>query len=583
MPAKWRKPDREIDMEIIECTQGDETWHAARAKHYCASDAAAMLGFSKYKSRNELLRQFATGIEADNSGKQWLFSKGHEAESAALPLVESQLQESLFPVVGTLEVDGLPLLASFDGINIETTLVWECKLWSAEIEAMIRADEVADTHWPQLEQQLLVSGAERVLFTGCDGEKINGQLWYVSNPERRARLIAGWKQFREDLANYTPPEIIPAAIATPTMDLPAIAITVSGALNIQSNFSTWGIELNAFIARIPEKPSTDQEFADCKAAVAALKKAEKQLDAEEERVLSQVQSIDAMKREKKLLRDLSSTTRLALEKLVEKQEVIVKTGIMQAGKDALAAHIETLNKRLATVQMPPIIADFVTAIKGKRNLESMRGAVDDLVAEKKIESNALADRMQININALDTHKEYQFLFPDIQQIIIKANCDFMDTVNARIAAHKEAERERAEAQRVAEEKRLEAERQKIRAEETQRAELAIAAAAREQQKQIDEARRNVVAEAAAIQEIPDCQKTKISTEPLKITGKVLEVGNLEDGSGRGVRLEADGEFIAIIGMSEDECRYISKWYGEEVEITISSAVCRTTQDLKDAP
>ncbi|MCR4300236.1 MAG: hypothetical protein NUV51_01360, partial [Sulfuricaulis sp.] len=244
---------------------------------------------------------------------------------------------------------------------------------------------------------------------------------------------------------------------------PAVVLTVSGALTIETNFAAWGVELRNFIDRIPEKPATDQEFADCKAAIVAFKAAEAQLDAEEKRVLSMVTDIDAMQREKKLLRELSSTTRLALEKMVVRRDLEVKTEIMQAGKDALTTHIAGLNKRFAKVQMPPIAADFAAAIKSKRNLESMRDAVSSLVAAKKIESNEIADRIDINLKALHDGArpdgaDYTFLFSDYAQLILKAPDDLALVIKSRIQDHKDAEA-----------KRLAAEREKIRAEEEAKA------------------------------------------------------------------------------------------------------------------
>lgn len=59
---------------------------------------------------------------------------------------------------------------------------------------------------------------------------------------------------------------------------------------------------------------------------------------------------------------------------------------------------------------------------------------------------------------------------------------------------------------------------------------------------------------------------------LKLKGKIFEIGNLEDGSGRGMRLESEGDDFAIIGLTEEECRTAAKWLGDEVEITISAAV-----------
>lgn len=58
---------------------------------------------------------------------------------------------------------------------------------------------------------------------------------------------------------------------------------------------------------------------------------------------------------------------------------------------------------------------------------------------------------------------------------------------------------------------------------------------------------------------------------LKLKGRIFEIGNLEDGSGRGMRLQGAGDDLAIIGMTEEECRTAANWFGESVEITIIGA------------
>lgn len=65
----------------------------------------------------------------------------------------------------------------------------------------------------------------------------------------------------EDLANYKHVEVIPAAVATPTLDLPTVSIQTSGQISIISNLKKFGEALQVFIERLPAKPSTDQEFA----------------------------------------------------------------------------------------------------------------------------------------------------------------------------------------------------------------------------------------------------------------------------------------------------------------------------------
>ena len=191
-------------MKTLDLIQGSEEWQAARAKYFTASEAPAMLGLSKYMSRQELLRQKAIGHTPEvDSAKQRLFDKGHEAEAAARPIVEEIIGDELFPVTGSLEVDGLPLLASFDGLTMSEDVVWENKLFNESLANDIYAFEIGDHYWPQLEQQLLVSGAVKAYFTTSDGTPENTVgMWYESVPRRRQQLIAGWKQFAEDIAEF---------------------------------------------------------------------------------------------------------------------------------------------------------------------------------------------------------------------------------------------------------------------------------------------------------------------------------------------------------------------------------------------
>jgi hypothetical protein len=130
-----------------------------------------------------------------------------------------------------------------------------------------------------------------------------------------------------------------------------------------------------------------------------------------------------------------------------------------------------LNKRLATVQMPPVLADFAAAIKGKRNLASMRDAVATLLAQKKIEANEIADKIDANLKTLDaevrkTNVDYSHLFRDYAALVLKAPDDLALVIASRIDA--ENKRHAAETARI-----LEAEREKIRIEEEARAAVKV--------------------------------------------------------------------------------------------------------------
>ena len=101
-------------MQTHELTQGSAEWLAHRASIFNASEAPAMMGASKYQTRTELLHQKATGITPDvDRATQALFDRGHAAEAAARPLIEDLIGDDLAPQVGTVEIDGMTIGASF--------------------------------------------------------------------------------------------------------------------------------------------------------------------------------------------------------------------------------------------------------------------------------------------------------------------------------------------------------------------------------------------------------------------------------------------------------------------------------------
>lgn len=470
--------------------QGSAPWHAARAKHFCASEAAAALGLSKYTTRDELLRQKATGLTEEVSpAKQRIFDAGHEAEALARPIAEEIAGTEFYPVVATREVEGMALLASFDGIDILDETIWENKLLNQSLVQQVQAGDLEPHYYLQLEHQLLVSGAQRALFTTSDGTPEGTHpLWYESKPERRAQLIAGWKQFAADLAAWKQPEAKPAPVVAEAMEsLPAVSVRLDGKLAVVSNLPDFAAALRTFIARIPAKPDTDQDFANAESACKALKRAEDALTAGEDAALGEMVDFEAMRRQVRDLKELARATRLATEKMVTARKEQIRGEIVAGGVAALREHIASLNTRLGKPYMPQVPADFSGAIKGKRTVESLRGAVNDELARAKIESSAIADRIQINLGTLrELAGAHAFLFADTATIVLKQPDDLTMLVKARIADHQ-----------AAEQARLDAERERIRREEQERADREARAKLAAEQKAAQAALQGQIAQPVA--------------------------------------------------------------------------------------
>lgn len=456
-------------METLELKQGTQEWHAARAAHFCASDAPAALGVSKYKSRNQLLHEKKSGLVPDvDAGTQALFDRGHATEALARPIADKIAGDEFFPTVGTLNIEGLPLLASFDGITMFEDKIFEHKLRNEALADFITShDDLPETHWPQVEHQLLVSGAERCLFVTSDGteEKLDA-IWYESKPERRAQLIAGWKQFSADLEAYDPQAQPATVAAAPVESLPSVFVQVTGSLTVENNLPKFGEALRAFLERTPKKPETDEEFATCEAAIKTLTKAEEALDAAESAALAQVACIDDMRTLKATLRDLARSNRLTLEKIVKGEKENRKLAIVQKAREALAAFVKSQSQ---AAYIPQVSADFAVAIKGLKTILSIQNAADTELSRVKIEISELNNLIGRNVAALDAHPEYYALFADRASLVLK-DAEFVAlTIRQRIADHEAAQAEK-----------LEAERTRIRAEEEAKARLEAAQVAQKE-------------------------------------------------------------------------------------------------------
>lgn len=467
-------------MEAITLQQGSPEWHAHRANALNASDAPAMLGISPYKTRAALVQERATGIAPEVTPEQQrIFDRGHAIEALARPLAEAVVGEDLFPVVGK---DG-KYSASFDGLTLLEDTAWECKTLNASLRQALPYEICDDTYGArlpehyraQMEQQAMVSGCQRILFTaaslGDDGQLDDVRhCWYTPDPAMRQRLVTGWEQFEQDVSAYNPAAERPAqAVAAPVESLPAVIVQVQGQLTVGGNLPAFGAALRAFIERIPAKPSTDQEFADADAACKALKKAEDALSQAEESALAQVGDVESMRRMVADLKALARATRLATEKLVKAEKEARRVEIVTNAKMAFNTHVQRLEVDLKGIRLQVAPPDFAGAIKGLSSVSSMEEKLTAALLEGKAQADTLASRVADNLRMLDSVSEYAFLFPDRQDLAHKDSEVLELLIHKRVTEHQAAEAAR-----------LEAERERIRAEEAAKlqAQAAIETAAK---------------------------------------------------------------------------------------------------------
>ena len=463
-------------MLIHDLEPGSDEWKAWRAEHDCASEASVMMGASKHTKRNELLHMKVTGTKQEFSEflQSRVLDNGHRVEALARPIIEEYLSEDLSPLVTSDDDDVLG--ASLDGITWDYAITWECKQWNNAKAELVRQGIVPEEDRWQVVQQLVVTKAQRCLYTVTDGTRENTVSCFYSlqkNDERDLR--AGWAQFHEDEATYTPTEKVKAAVADEVPSLPAIVYTLDKtSLALTSNIDMVSARADVAIRQAGLPLRTDQDFANGEALHKEMQAAEKRLAQVCEDALNEIADVAAFVNS---VRELSERIRQSRIKLGNG----VKTGKEQIKqthlKDALAeldAHVAKLNERLGRDYMPVVEADFIGAMKNKRTLDSLKNALDTELAQAKIRANEIADAIQINVNLFrDRAQQHRSLFPDVNQLVLKDSDAVEAIITARISEH---EKERQAEIEAAQQRARDAEKARIEAEQAEQARQAAEAA-----------------------------------------------------------------------------------------------------------
>ncbi len=555
-------------MKILDLAQGTKEWLECRAKYFTASEAPAMMGEHKNISRTNLLdhKKGWTSIVDDYTLK--LFERGHETEEMARPIASQVIGEPLKPAVAI--DDESTYLASFDGITMFEDILFEHKLWNKTLAENVLNNVLEPHYYWQLEHQLLVSGAERVLFVTSDGTANNFQhMFYESVPERREKLLKGWAQFSKDLMAHTPEaksEKVKAEKAD--ISLPAINYKMNG-LALESNLEAYKQAALVLVEQSQKPLESDQDFANAEARQKVFSKAEGDIKDACDRVMGEIDSIDAFVKDMRFIAENIRQARLAEGKQIKARKEEIRAEIMsKANADIIAAKNEAENK--INANLPALSVNIANAMKGKRTIDSLKDAAAGEVARAKIEISSYRDSAMENMLVIADHREFDFLFSDWQQIAFKAADDFKALVKSRIADHKEREAKREEEQRarIRAEEEAKAKREakaKLRAEEDakrkaeQERKEAEQSAKREQEireQQASAAKAQAEVDKQSKQEVTTNEAPEVECEPEAKPAQYLGHPNSKkpDTSKRKLSImEINGiiNFVSSITASED--------------------------------
>lgn len=452
--------------------QGEQDWHAHRATARNASDASVVMGCHPNRTRDEWLHERFTGITKEHSQfvKDKVFARGHAIEAKLRAVAEAIIDDDLYPVVGTETVSGIELSASFDGLTLSNKANWECKSLNVELRAALPmpgpdgndAANLPKYHRIQMQQESMVSGCERVLFTASNGEGDDRHCWFYPDAELGRDIIAAWKQADIDLTAYVPSTTTEMPKAAVTLALPALFIHAKGEITT-SNMPEYGKALAARLESVRNIALvTDQDFSDAKEAAKLLRENIESAKQAKDAMLAQTVTVGEAARMIDAWCEDMRLTALQLEKDVAREDMAKKTTMILAAKAAYADHVSKLEIEIAPHRIFVDTPVFAAAIKGKSNFASMQNGLNTALANGKIHVDAAAALIKANLVYFEQHAEGHYtLFAD-KADLMQRPLDFVTVViETRIAKHQAAELAKEEATR-----------QRIRAEEQVKAESA---------------------------------------------------------------------------------------------------------------
>jgi putative phage-type endonuclease len=493
--------------DVVNTIQGTDEWLAERQASFTASEAPAMMGASPHTSRTELLTLKKTGTakEVSDFVQKNIYDKGHKVEALGREIIENRTGEELFPITGRKVVSGMVMMASSDGLTITDSWGSEHKQWNKTLPAKVEAGDIDPQYYWQMEHQLMVFGCEYILFVVSDGtEKNMVEYKYYPVPGRREELIAGWRQFAEDLITFIPKEVTAELVATPIERLPAILVEVEGEVK-GTNLEVYRGAALTFIENINTNLETDQDFLDAKATVKFCKDAEAKLEAVKDQVLAQTASIEEVFRTIDDIGISLSATRRSLDKQVKTEETARKNKLVTDGLEIVNNHLATVTADLGGIDPHVTIPSLAASIKGKRSLGKMEDAIDTAIANWKKDVQIASLQISNNLALVNAKIDFKFLFTDLDSFIRGEPNYVTMLIDKRINDYEVQQEEKRKAE-AAEKKRIAEEAERI-AEEKVKAE-----AARIEREKIEEAERIAEADRIAAETIEGTDTPQLNAQ-----------------------------------------------------------------------
>jgi len=189
--------------KIVALPQGSHEWLEYRKNKIGSSDAAAIMGVSRHKTRLQIWESKKFGDTTKVTGAM---RRGNEMEPIARNLFNKGYGGGFEPAV-LLSEQHPDLMASLDCFRIKDGKVEIAEIKAPKLEDHLLAlsGQVPEDYNVQIHHQMLVSGAEFARYISFDGQK--GVVLHVRRNDKLIdKLLEEEKVFLASLLDFKPPE-----------------------------------------------------------------------------------------------------------------------------------------------------------------------------------------------------------------------------------------------------------------------------------------------------------------------------------------------------------------------------------------
>lgn len=182
-----------------EYIQGTLEWLELRRTKITATDAAVIMGESKWKTKTQLYQEKINGVnrEAPNQRMQ----RGLDLEPVARDLFTIKTGVRVYPKVVVKDW----AMASLDGIDYGQKILVEIKCPGYADHAIAVTGKIPNHYYPQLQHQMYVCDLEKMYYFSFDG--IDGIIVEVMRDNKYIeKLISEEFKFYTCIRDRIPPE-----------------------------------------------------------------------------------------------------------------------------------------------------------------------------------------------------------------------------------------------------------------------------------------------------------------------------------------------------------------------------------------